>query len=471
MSSMRAGLLVCVAALLLTAVGCGGDSTTSAAGSGPGAAALVPADAAAFISLNTDADSGQVEQLREVVERFPIVRDGLDRIVRDLAGEDVSWEEDVDPALGPELALVLLDGGDDVVALTQPDDVAKLKALVARAEDELVAVDWEDGWHAIGEASDLEAFEAARDGDKLADSDAYADAFDGLADDALAKVYANGAAFQELAGELGAPAESAGSFETAALVLEAVDDGVRLDGRATGVEGVPEAFEPQLLERVPDDAFLAASFGGLDEVLSDLRSGNVPFLPEIEKAIGVTLDELGALFSGEGVLYARSAVPIPEVTLAVRPDNPAGSLATLRKLAESLAGATGSSVQRAEVDGVQVEYVEIEGIRIQFASVDGIVLVTSGIAGIRDFRGDGDKLTGSDAYEEAAEDAGLGDLTNGLFYVNFAEALPVIEGVAGLAGEPLPAELRENLEPLESLFVHGTLEDGELRFGGLLKTR
>jgi hypothetical protein len=470
MSSMRAGLLVCMAALLLAAGGCGGDSTTSAAGGGPGAAALVPADVAAFVSLNTDADSDQVEQLRDVAERFPIARDGIDRIVRELTAEDLSWEEDVDPAVGSELAVAILADGHAAVGLTQPDEPAKLDALLATAELEVETREVE-GWHVFGEPSDLDAFEAARGGDRLADSDAYADAFDGLADDALAKVYASGTALQELAGELGAPVQSAGSFDTAAFVLEAVDDGVRLDGRALGVEGVPESFEPQLLERVPANAFLAASFGGLDELLSDLRSGNVPFLPEVEQAIGVTLDELGALFSGEGVLYARSAVPFPEVTLAVRPDDPAGSLETVRKLANALAGATGSSVQRAEVDGLDVEYVEIEGVRIQFASVDGAILVTSGIAGIRDFREDGDKLTGTDAYEEAAEDAGLGDRTNGLVYVNFAEALPVIEGLAGLAGEPLPAEVRENLEPLESLFVHGTVEDGELRFGGLLKTR
>src|SRR5687767_13137960 len=117
MSSMRAGLLACMAALLLAAGGCGGDSTTSAGGGGPGAAALVPADVAAFVSLNTDVDSDQVQQLRDVAERFPIARDGIDRIVQELAGEDVSWEQDVDPAVGPELALVLFGGGENLVAL------------------------------------------------------------------------------------------------------------------------------------------------------------------------------------------------------------------------------------------------------------------------------------------------------------------------------------------------------------------
>ena len=54
---MRVPLIACVAALLLAVGGCGGDSGTSAAGDGPGAAALVPADVAAFVSLNTDTDS------------------------------------------------------------------------------------------------------------------------------------------------------------------------------------------------------------------------------------------------------------------------------------------------------------------------------------------------------------------------------------------------------------------------------
>jgi hypothetical protein len=471
LAGMRATFLACSAALLLALVGCGGDSSTSAAGDGPGAAALVPADVAAFVSLNTDAESDQVEQLRDVAERFPIARDGLQRLVRELADEDLSWEEDVDPAVGAEVAFAVLDGGETVVALTQPDDPARLAALVERADGPELVTREVDGWHAIGEEDDLEAFEAARGGERLADSDAYADAFDGLADDALAKVYGSGTALEELADELGAPTQGAGSFETTALVLEAVDDGLRLDGRATGVTGVPAALEPELLERVPADAFVAASFGSLDEMLGELRSSNVPFLPDVEQALGVTLDELGALFSGEAVLYARSGVPIPEVTLGMRPDDPARAHGTLRELAERLAEVAGGSVEQTEVDGVQVEYVELEGVRIQFANVDGTLVVTTGVAGIRDFGEDGDKLTGSDAYEEAAEAAGLGDRTNGLVYVNFAEALPVIEGLAGLSGQPLPAEVRENLEPLESLFFHGTVEDGELRFGGILKTR
>jgi hypothetical protein len=467
---MRVALLACVAAVLLALGGCGGDSGTSAAGDGPGAAALVPADVAAFVSLNTDADSAQVERLRELAERFPLLRDGLEGILRELAGEDLSWEHDVEPAVGPELALVLLGAGEAVVALTEPDDPAKLQALVARAEEDLVAVEWEDGWHAIGEAADLEAFEAARGGDSLADSDSYADAFDGLADEALAKVYASGAVLEDVAGQFGAPAD-VGSFETAGLVLEAVDDGVRLDGRASGVEGTPADFEPQLLERVPADAFLAVSFSGLDEAISSLRSAPVPFLPDVERALGVTLDELGTLLAGEGVLYARSGVPIPEATLVLEPANAQSALATLRTLADKLADATGGSVQRAEVDGVEVQYVEIEGVRVQFAGFDGRVIVTTGIAGIRDFRDDGDKLTGTDVFEDAADAAGFGERTNGLLYVDFGEALPVIEGLAGLAGEDLPADVRENLEPLESLFVHGHVDGDELRFGGVLKTR
>lgn len=471
MTTMRVTLIACMAALLLAAGGCGGDSTTSAAGGGPGAAALVPDDVAAFVSLNTDVDSDQVEQLREVADRFPFARDGLDRIVRELfADEGLTWEDDIEPALGDEVALAVLADDEAFVGLTQPDDVAKLNALLATADVEVETREVE-GWQVFGEPGDVDAFEAARGGDSLAESDAYADAFDGLADEALAKVYASGAALEDLAGELGAPVQDVGSFDTAAVVLEAVDDGVRLDGRAAGVEGVPPDFEPQLLEQVPADAFAAVSFSGLDEAISNLRSAPVPFLPDVERALGVTLDELGTLLAGEGVLYARSGVPIPEVTLVVEPENMAAALETLEALAQKLAELTGSSVQSAEVDGLQVQFVEVEGVRIQFADADGRIIVTTGIAGIRDFRDDGDKLTGSDAFEDAADAAGFGDRTNGLVYVNFAEALPVIEGLAGLAGDQLPAEVRENLEPLESLFLHAHAEDGDIRFGGVLKTR
>jgi Protein of unknown function (DUF3352) len=470
MTAMRVTLIACMAALLLAAGGCGGDSTMSAAGGGPGAAALVPDDVVAFVSLNTDADSDQVEQLREVADRFPIARGGLDRVVRELfAEEGLTWEADIEPALGDEVALAVLADHEAVVGLTQPDDVAKLNALLATADVEVETREVE-GWQVFGEPDDVDAFEASRGGDALADSDAYADAFDGLADDALAKVYASGTGLESLADELGVPAQGTGSFDTAAVVLEAVDDGVRLDGRATGVEGAPADFEPQLLEQVPADAFAAVTFSGLDEAISTLRSAPVPGLPDIERALGVTLDDLGTLLAGEPVLYARSGVPIPEVTVVVEPENMAAALETLETLAEKLAELTGSSVQSAEVDGLEVQFVEVEGVRIQFADADGRIIVTTGIAGIRDFRDDGDKLTGSDDFQDAAESAGYGERTNGLVYVNFAEALPVVEGLAGLAGDRLPAEVHENLEPLESLFLHAHAQDGEVRFGGVLKT-
>ncbi|MGH3132059.1 MAG: hypothetical protein ACRDNX_14695, partial [Gaiellaceae bacterium] len=73
--------------------------------------------------------------------------------------------------------------------------------------------------------------------------------------------------------------------------------------------------------------------------------------------------------------------------------------------------------------------------------------------------------------ERASEAAGLGDSTSGFVYVDLAEAVPLLEGFAGLAGEPLSPELSDNLEPLESVLVHASKDGNDIRFSGFLGVR
>jgi hypothetical protein len=473
---LRSLFAVAFCGLAFTLTGCGGATETAASGaSGPGAAAIVPADAAAFVSLNTDGGSAQRRQLRELVGRFPGADDALQSVLEDALGPNADWSTDVEPALGPELALAFVPKAKGPVLLTQPDDLGKLEALVHRAGGDVVTRDV-GGWRAIGATTDLDAFEAARGGESLADSQAYADALDGLPDSGVAKLYASGNGLQEIAAQmtrLGSAPTSGIKLDTGAAVVEATSDGLRLQGRATttGSAGLGTPYKPTMLDRVPDDAFVAISFGGLDEGLAQLRSSSMPFLPQVEQALGVTLDDLGALFRNEGILYARSGIPIPEVTLALKVDDEQRAKATVRAIAERLAGFVDGKLGSTQIEGIDVTYVEIQGVRISFAAFDGTLLITSGIAGLRDFRRDGSKLADDDAFVHAAEQGGLGDTTSGFLYVDVQEALPVAEALANLAGQELPTRVRENLDPLGSLFLHASADGSKMRFGGLLAVR
>src|SRR5918992_327206 len=120
---------VLAAGLALAAASCGGSSDTKTTLSG---AEMVPADVPLFVSIDTDLESEQWQTVQDLLDKFP----GRDRLLaelkEELASEDVDFERDVRPALGPELGIALLDieDGDTLVGLVQPEDEAKLSALL-----------------------------------------------------------------------------------------------------------------------------------------------------------------------------------------------------------------------------------------------------------------------------------------------------------------------------------------------------
>src|SRR5687768_16207739 len=124
MVAVRAPRLLVIAFLALFAAGCGGEEQAAS-----GAAEIAPATASAFVSIDSNVDSDQWQEVEALLRKFP---DGgqLVGLVRSSFEEDskLDWERDVEPALGDELALVWLDfeaGGMNVVGLTQPKDEDK----------------------------------------------------------------------------------------------------------------------------------------------------------------------------------------------------------------------------------------------------------------------------------------------------------------------------------------------------------
>src|SRR6266508_4263040 len=186
---MRFVAVIAFAAAALLA-GCGG-------GSEPGsseAASAVPARAAAYISIQSDLDSAPWKQVEELLGRFP---DG-DKATETLHGQlapGVEYDRDVEPALGPTVELVWLDfenDGEDVVALTQPDDEDKLRELV-RKGDEPAVVGEVEGWSvAARDEALIDRYRQALDDGTIGDDAAYQRTTEELPDEALATVYVDG---------------------------------------------------------------------------------------------------------------------------------------------------------------------------------------------------------------------------------------------------------------------------------------
>ena len=466
-----------VTGVALAGAACGGGASDSATGTDAGAA-VVPASAAGYLGVDTDLDSDQWQRAAELARAFPGRDRAIASILEELGEEGVDWQRDVRPALGPEVAVAFLVEGSrtHVVALTKPNDEDKLRALLAKGDSRAVTREL-DGWTLLAEKqADLDAFERGRDAGKLADDGLFQEATADLPDEALATFYVNGDAAQK------ALARS-GSLPTGALgaggrprwvggAVEALDDGFRMSGRAK-IEGQKggEPYSPELVDRVPADALAVASFNGADESLTQLRSH--PFareaIPQIEQTLGVTLGELAELFRDEGVLYVRPGLPVPEVTLVLDVDAREKALRTVDRLARRVAGFANGRTGTRRIDGVATSFLDIRGVRVSYAVVDGRLVITSGVDGIGDFRGDDEKFADDDGFARAKEAAGLGDETSGFLYVDVADAFALLRGFASMAGESIPEEATANVAPLESLLVHSSRDGDEVEFGAYLR--
>src|ERR671911_2897700 len=96
---MRVALAAIVGALALA--GCGGTGETGAS-----AAEVVRADAVGFLEVDADLGSEQWNQVQELLNRFPDRPQLIEKLNEELRKEGVEYERDVDPALGPTVAIV-----------------------------------------------------------------------------------------------------------------------------------------------------------------------------------------------------------------------------------------------------------------------------------------------------------------------------------------------------------------------------
>jgi len=489
------------AALAVAGAGCGGDG---GGGGGPtGGADVAPASAALFIAINTDFEGDQWQTASELVDRFPAARDALESFREDFEEEeDVDFDQDVRPALGPEVDVVVLDLEDeDAVVMTQPEDEEKFQELVDKAEDSVAAEI--DEWWVVAESQEvLDRFEDEQGGDSLADADLFEQTTGALPDEALATVYLNGEELTPLLEASGTSEEDRAALECAlgdagipsmAFSLAAEDDGARLSGavRAENL-AVPEEGGSELAGEIEAGALLFVSVRGLGDQLREtfrcLRDADEEFnedLAQAELFLDVSLEEdILPLFEEETavVVYPPSddAEPqdselpfeIPTAALVTQVDDEGEALETADQLAEQVASFTdGAEVERVDVGGVEARRVETGGaVDVYYAAFDGRLVVATTEDGLAAVQGDGDSLSDDEDYASAREAAGPPDETTGFWYVDLADGIDYFLDVYSSAeGEEPPAEVIESLEPLRSLFLWSETEGDLYSFEGFLE--
>jgi hypothetical protein len=467
---LTAALLATLAVILS---GCGGGSATTT-GSAESGAKLVRSDALAFVAIDSDLGSSQWQQLDELSKKFPGRSKALAQLKQSLAENGVDFENDVKPALGPEVDIVAVSGPGanqtSAVGLTKPKDAAKFKALIDKlnAHDQdpsgkpAVYKEIGDGWYAVSETqAQIDAALKGSAGQALADNATFKAALEKLPGEALVKAYVDGRQLNELI--QAESQKSATPFDPSTLGLDKLEfvaastsaesDGIRARGVSSGADLGGGEFSSKLLGGVPGDALAFLNFRGTGttDQLKKLES-NPTFeqtLQQIQAALGVSLDDILALLHNEVALYVRPGAGIPEVTLALETKDQAAALSTLDRLAARLAAMAGVQVQPGTQGGHDVKTIDLGQIAIHYGGLGDKVLITSGINGIADY-GSGSKLSDSADFQQAKSAAEMPDSTGGFFYLDLKNAIPLIEGLAGLAGETPPAEVTENVRPLRS---------------------
>jgi hypothetical protein len=472
--------LLCGLALVAPACGADGDAPEKTLAG----AEMVPADVPLFVSIDTNLTSEQWQAAQALLDKFPGKERLLNEFKKELAEDDVDFERDIRPVLGPELGVAWLDidDNDTFVGLMQPKDRAKLNALLEKGKDPLVHTEIE-GWTVFGETqAALERFRRAQAGEKLSENDAYRDAVDTLPEQALVRAYFGGpqvqGAIREGLSDEGVPESLGGLFDfrSAALALTAEADGVRLEADfLQESESSFDTFEPTLPKTLPAGALLYLAYADLDNPARRLLEAVEEAVPnfaeqrrQAEKAFGFSIEnDLLPLLENEGAFAIYPGRPLPTFVLAIAGDE-AKAVLLMDRLGALLDLGGGGAADEQQVEGVTLKRLEVEGVSIFYAALDGVFVASNTRDGVLEANRDGPKLESDAVYEAARAGADAEGGSIAFLYGNLRAGLPYLFDYADDEGETVPKVVRDNVEPLQSFILSLTRDGNRFELSGFL---
>ena len=484
---MRVSAGIAVAALGLLAAGCGGTQ-----GAGAGASDVVPADTPIYVAVDTDPGSSQWKTVDALASRFPDKQkavDALEKDLRDSGGAD--WETDVKTALGKEIDFAWLDldhGAQDFVALTQPRDEGKFKALIAKtnAKDPANKVVYEKvgDWEVLAETQTLiDRFKRARasSGSVLSDDPSFSHAMRKLGSDSIVRAYVSGTKVMDLLRASAPPdtrqfIDKAGTLDWFALRLGAKPDGIAWDTIVHGTpgelfKGVPHGkpFDSKLTGEVPQDALVYITFHGAKNMLESVEKNPVLATPELKRFSGV-LSQIGSVLQGENAFYVRAPAhgQLPEVTFVADPGAGVDGAAVLDRILRRFRADIGVTPKRTSIAGTASRTLDFGLVAVHYADVDGKLVLTDLPQGLRGVKSPGTPLSRGETFNDAREAAGMPRRTQGFLYVDIHSTIPAVER---LAQTHLPAEVSRNLKPLRSAVEYAVSRSHEIEVSFFLRIK
>jgi hypothetical protein len=263
-------------------------------------------------------------------------------------------------------------------------------------------------------------------------------------------------------------------FQNAVLAasVAAEEEGIRVEGLIAGapasVQG--EGFDPTLLERTPSDAFAYLGFSNLAGLVGDTLGGLEGeageqfqqqlefFSAQLESQLGVTVDDLAALTSGEhALIVAPGAGTFPGIALALTQDDGARAQATLDRLREaapqllSMFAGAGAPPEFRRVpleNGVQGWQLPLTPEAGVVYGVDGdLAIIGTTPAVVRGVQAPARPLRDDPFFRSGT--AGLPESPTALLWVNVEQIVNAADAAGAFAGQP--REVLPNLRPLKSL--------------------
>ena len=492
-------LLAAVAALVLVGVvlaGCGGSSaaggSAGAAGTDGRAAQAFPASTVAFADANIDEKSDAWKRLLALGARFPswpkLVAE-FDKAANKATDGGPTLTQ-VRSWLGSEVAIGVLDvpadGSDPtVLSFAEVTDKSSLEGALTKQKDVKAAgthggfdvfTDSKGSASAVAISDDTAlvsnsqaAVTAAIDrlaasSDRLSDSTDYKDTLATLPSDNIVVGYAPGSTLQKLVAysqqrgpeaargavpqaQLDQISSKLAGIRTLGFAINATDAGLQIRGTSLlndKATGLPEPFTPGQLDRVPGNSWFAATFGNLDETIKQAagqalgtNAGAQKQVSQVEALLGIKLDDLYALLSGDQAVYAGPGAPV-SAGLILHPTDASKAATTMRSLTKLL-----SSQGIKVTDTADGQQAAIQGFVVHWRAVDDVIGIGTDEAVGNVVK---DSIVDSDKFKRVLSEDGVdaGSKTLGLAYID-VPSLVNLAAAFGSFNSPSDKETLDNL--------------------------
>ena len=455
-----------VAVLAVLAAGCGGGGGSASSD----ADSVVPRDALAFVTIDTDTSSGQVASALKILKKFPIEPRAERQLRASISQGGVNFNA-IRKSAGSEVdvAVLTVNGQPTPVGFAKPSDEKAFDAQLDRNKGKHQKI---DGWTVFaGKQAALDAV-SNRKGD-LSDDETYQAAVKSLPDDAIARFYGSSAAQGVVLNEAAKqnlPASSLGTIGKAQWFTGALtsDSGAfKLEVHTKNAKTQVLSQTNPLASKIPSGAIVALALNG-GGATKTLPAATQQQLSALGQQLGVDLPGLISVLNGPVIAYVRPGIPLPEVTIAARPAQPANASSAVGSLLARFAN--GKTGVPTKVDGGTLNKLDLGPIALYYGVNDGQLVVTDSSNALAELNGSVGRLSGDDVFKEAKDGAGMTDSAQTFLFLDVKDALPALSGFAQLANQNLPPEVENNLRPLRSALLYGSSDSSVGSFVAYVKT-